>query len=140
MMTFCYYLQFKEQGIIDLYGNLREFVLSCFPDATELIYNTHALTSVYSVSDKLSDAFCHIPIYKAHLNLGFNYGSLLDDPMGLLTGTGKLIRHIPVADPKDYRNKHVKALIRSAIEFALDDIEIASQKAGKTISKIKRIN
>lgn len=79
-----------------------------------------------------------IPIYTNHLNLCFNKGTLVSDPHGLLTGTGNLIRHIPVKAPADYRNKKVKDLIKSAVDFAIKDMEKPSKAAGKTISKIKK--
>ena len=134
---FLYLLEFKEQKLIDLFKDLREFILEIYPDANELLYHTHALTSVFSISEKLSDAFCMLPIYTNHLNLGLNKGTLLNDPHKLLTGTGKLIRHVPIASIHDYRNKKVKDLIQSAVDFAIKDMEKPTHVVGKTISKIK---
>lgn len=91
---FQYLLDFKEQEVIDLFGDLRQYILELYPDSNELLYHTHALTAVFSISEKLGDAFCHIPVYSEHINLGFNKGTLLKDSNKLLTGTGKLIRHI----------------------------------------------
>ena len=108
------------------------------PECNELLYHTHALTSLYSVSEKMGDAFCMIPIYTAHLNLGFNKGALLDDPDQLLQGTGKLIRHIPIKSSTDFRNKNVKSLIKNAIEFAVSDISKPPKTTSQTISKIKK--
>jgi len=134
---FQYFLDFKEQPLIDLYTDLREYILSLHPDSVEICYHTHALTSVYSLSEKLSDAFCMLPIYSNHVNLGFNKGTLLDDPHQLLQGTGKLIRHIPVEKPADYQNEKVAAIVRSAIDLAITDQVKESKKKGITISKIK---
>jgi len=127
----------KEQALIELYTDLREFLLELHPDANELLYHTHALTSVYSISEKLGDAYCMIPIYTAHLNLGFNKGTLLKDPHKLLQGTGNLIRHIPITQPSDYRNAKVKALVKEAVAFAIADMDAPSKAKGRTISKIK---
>jgi hypothetical protein len=79
-----------------------------------------------------------IPIYTNHLNLGFNKGTLLKDPDELLTGTGNLIRHIPVKNPIDYRNPSVETLIKEAIEFAISDMDKPTKSFGMTISKIKK--
>lgn len=129
-------LELKEQSLIDLYHDLRAFILDIYPESNELLYHTHALTSVYVISEKLSDAFCMIPIYTNHLNLGFNKGTLLDDPHQLLTGTGKLIRHIAIEKTSDYRNEKVKELIKSAVAFAINDMDKPNKSFGKTISKI----
>jgi hypothetical protein len=133
---FLHFLKFKERNLIQLYKDLREFILEIHPESNELLYHTHALTSVYSISEKLSDAFCMIPIYTNHLNLGFNKGTLINDPGKLLMGTGKLIRHIPIEKPSDYRNTPVKELIKSAVELAINDMDKPSKSFGKTISKI----
>jgi hypothetical protein len=131
-------LEFKDQEIIDLFTDLREYILALYPDSNELVYHTHALTAVFSISDKLSDAFCMLPIYTNHLNLGFNKGTLLKDPNKLLTGTGNLIRHVDVKKTSDYRNPKVKALIQEAIEFANKDMDKPTKSIGQTISKIKK--
>jgi len=134
---FQHFLDFKEGSLIDLFTDLRSYLLEMHPEANELLYHTHALTSVLTISEKLADGFCMIPIYTSHLNLGFHKGSLLDDPHNLLQGTGKLIRHIPVKNKKDYRNPKVKKLIKAAIKFAIEDMDKPSTASGKTISKIK---
>ncbi len=131
------FLKWKEESLISLYIDLREFVLGLYPEANELLYHTHALTSVYSISDKLGDAYCMIPVYTGHLNLGFNKGTLLPDPQGLLKGTGTLIRHIPVTAPKDYRNDAVAQLVMDSIAQAKADMVKPSRYTGDTFSKIK---
>jgi hypothetical protein len=135
---FQFLLDFKSREVIDLFTDLRQYMLELHPDSNELLYHTHALTAVFSISDKLSDAFCMLPIYTNHMNLGFNKGTLLKDPDKLLTGTGNLIRHIPVKTPDDYRNPKVEALIQEAIEFACHDMDKPTKSVGKTISKIVR--
>jgi hypothetical protein len=130
-------LDFKSKELIELFRDLRSYILQIAPDSNELLYHTHALTAVFSISEKLSDAFCMIPIYSNHLNLGFNKGTLLKDPQKLLTGTGNLIRHIDIHAKADYRNPGVKALIQEAIQFAIRDMVKANKSKGQTISKIK---
>lgn len=135
---FLFLLGLKEKKIIDLFNDLRSFILEIHPNSNEMLYHTHALTAVFSISDKLADAFCMIPIYTNHLNLGFNKGTLLKDPDHLLTGTGNLIRHIPIGSPADYRNKKVKVLVKAAVDFAIKDMDKPSKMLGQTISKITK--
>jgi len=135
---FRHLLEFKDPELIGLFEDLRGFILEQYPDGNELLYHTHALTSVFGISEKLQDAFCMIPIYTNHLNLGFNKGTLLPDPKQLLTGTGNLIRHIPVKRPADYRNPAVKALVKAGITQAYKDMDKPTKSIGKTISKIKK--
>lgn len=134
---FQFILDLKSQEVIDLFSDARQYLLELAPDCNELVYHTHALTSVFSISDKLSDAFCMLPIYTNHVNLGFNKGALLNDPNKLLTGTGNLIRHIDIKTPSDYRNPEVTELIKEAIAFAIKDMDKPTKTTHKTISKIK---
>lgn len=127
----------KSDEVIDLFTDLRAFMLDVHPAANELLYHTHALTAVFSISEKLTDAYCMIPIYTNHMNLGFNKGTLLKDPNKLLTGTGNLIRHIPVTAPGDYRNAKVKTLVKAAVAYAISDMDTPSKSVGTTVSKIK---
>lgn len=133
---FHFYLAQKDQPLIALFRDLRDFILEIQPDSNELLYHTHALTAVFSLSDKLADAFVMLPIYAHHLNLGFNKGTLLPDPHRLLTGTGTLIRHIPIATPADYRNPKVEELVYAAIVQAQTDMKKPSKAVRMTISKI----
>ena len=135
---FQFFLDLKDQEVIELFSDLRQYILELYPGCNELVYLTHALTAVFSISEKLSDAFCMLPIYTNHLNLGFNKGTLLKDPNKLLTGTGNLIRHIDVKKSSDYRNPKVKALIQEAIDFAIKDMDKPTKSIGQTISKIKK--
>jgi hypothetical protein len=129
-------LMFKEKDLIELFTDLRSFVLDIYPDANELLYHTHALTAVFSISEKLGDAFCMLPIYTNHVNLGFNKGTLLHDPNDLLKGTGNLIRHVPVTKPSDYRNGPVKGLVEAAVKYAIADMDRPTKSVAQTISKI----
>ncbi len=131
-------LDLKDKVLIGLFKDARAFILEMYPEANELLYHTHALTSVFSISDKLSDAFCMLPVYTNHLNLGFNKGTLLNDPDKRLTGSGNLIRHLDIKAKTDYRNAAVKALIKEAIEFAIKDMNKPTTSIGKTISKINK--
>ena len=135
---FLFLLEFKEKELIRLFRDLRAFILNIHPDSNELLYHTHALTAVFSISDKLADAYCMIPIYTNHLNLGFNKGTLLNDPHHLLAGTGNLIRHIPIATTADFSGKKVKDLVKAAIDLAVRDMDKPTRFKGATISKIKK--
>jgi hypothetical protein len=131
-------LAYKNIELVELFSDLRQFILEIHPDSNELLYYTHALSTVFSVSERLSDAFCLLPIYTNHLNFGFSKGTLLKDPHKLLTGTGNLMRHIDVKKESDYRNPKVKALLEEAIDFAIKEMGKPSNANGLIISKIKK--
>lgn len=134
---FQHLLDFKSKELIALFADIRNYILEVCPGSYELLYHTHALTTVFGLSEKLADAFCTVPIYTNHLNLGFNKGTLLKDPHKLLTGSGNLMRHIDIKHPSDYRNAKVKALIIEAYKLAEKDMEKKFDGKGSVVSKIK---
>lgn len=134
---FLKHLNLKEQSLIDAYIDLRNFILKQCPNSNELLYHTHALTSLYSVSQKMNDGFCMIVIYTNHINLAFNKGTVITDPNKLLQGTGKWMRHIPIKSESDYNNPAVIELIKSARKLALEDTTAKTLEQGLVISKIK---
>ena len=119
-----------------LYREIRQLVLRVCPTCNELLYNTHALSSVYSLSSQLKHAFCHIPVYNNHINLGFNLGSDLDDPDGVLSGNGKKIRHISIHESSDLSNPAIARLLVDAVLLAESQLDGPPKIEAQVISKI----
>ena len=126
----------KPPALQSLYCKIRETVLSLYPQSNELLYNTHVPSSVYSVSDQLKHAFCHIAVYTNHINLGFNQGAALGDPAALLKGTGAKIRHIPISSAADLENPAISQLISAAVQRALAEIGGSPLEVRRLVSKI----
>src|SRR6266568_7905772 len=107
------YLEFLapfERRVIDLALAARALVLEEAPDACELIYDAYnAVATGYSFTGRPSDSFVHIAVYARWVNLGFNRGSELDDPAGMLQGSGRWIRHIRISGPDDLDNPAIRA-------------------------------
>jgi uncharacterized protein DUF1801 len=97
--------------------SLRDTVLQEAPEAAEFVYSGYVVGDVFTFTSP-GKAFCHIAAYEKHVNLGFNNGALLEDPHGLLAGTGKRIRHIRIASKQDLK-KPLPVYIRAAIAFAM---------------------
>lgn len=126
----------KSPALQSLYREIRALVLNTYPESNELLYHTHALSSVYSVSDKLKHAFCHIAIYTNHINLGFNKGTEIGDPAGLLRGTGAKIRHIPVSSATELQNPAMASLISEAVKHTLAETGGSALEVRRLVSKM----
>ena len=57
----------------------------------------------------------YIGVQKSHVNLGFYHGASLNDPGGLLEGTGKKLRHVKVRNVTEAENPALKGLVVEAI-------------------------
>ena len=80
----------------------------CGEDVRELI---HDGCPVACVGDA---AFGYVNVFRAHASVGFFYGAELVDPMGLLEGSGKRMRHVKLKPTADVRSAALGALIDAA--------------------------
>ena len=128
----------------DLALKLRDLVLAEMAPCYENIYDAYSAVAIgYGTSDRLRDGIFHIAVYSKHVNLGFNDGATLDDPKGILQGSGNRIRHITIKTPEDIKRPEVRAYIRRARKKALADArklgESAPRKPDGVISTVKAI-
>jgi hypothetical protein len=65
-----------------------ERMRECGADVRELLHDGHPAACVGDA------AFGYVDAFSAHASVGFFYGAALDDPAGLLEGTGKRMRHV----------------------------------------------
>jgi hypothetical protein len=108
-----------ESRIAELALATRKLVLEEAPDSTELIYDAYnAVATGYGFTGRPSECFIHIAVYAKWVNLGFHRGSELSDPRGILQGTGRLIRHIRIAELGDLEKPVVRAFVKQAIACA----------------------
>jgi hypothetical protein len=111
------FLEAYDPPIARLYFAARATVLDAAPDVNELIYDAYnAVTTAYSFTERLADAFCHVAAYRGYVNLGFNRGAGLPDPERILVGKGARIRHVRVSATKDLERPALRSLLRAAVE------------------------
>lgn len=99
------------EGPIELRSIARDWfeeIRGCGADIRELI---HDGCPVACAEDA---AFAYVNAFKAHVNVGFFYGALLEDPAGLMEGSGKRMRHVKLTPDREPNAKALRALIQAA--------------------------
>lgn len=96
---------------------LRKRILELVPDAVEKQHGGWKVIG-YSVDGSMKTSICAIAPHSEHVNLQFFDGVALEDPGGLLEGTGKRGRHVKCRSLDDVRSDQVVGLIRQAAELA----------------------
>src|ERR1700728_1241583 len=110
------FLSAYDQSIVELALAVRALMLEEAPSAIETIYDAYSAVAMgYSFTGRLKDGFCHIAVYTAHVNLGFNRGADLPDPQSVLQGSGKQVRHIKIQSLDDLEKPWLRRYIRAAI-------------------------
>ena len=85
-----------------------EVMRACGDDVRELLHDGHPTACVGDV------AFGYVNAFKAHVNVGFFRGAEIDDPEGLLEGTGKFMRHVKLKPQRDINAAALATLIETA--------------------------
>jgi hypothetical protein len=104
----------SDPRVRDLATRTRALIRDVVPDVVEVPWPRQRVVGYGVGPKKMSEHFCHITFHKNHVNLGFNYGSELPDPEGLLQGSGKLLRHAKITAPEDLSNPAVRQLVEVA--------------------------
>jgi len=89
-----------------------EVMRGCGDDVRELLHDGHPTACVNEA------AFAYVNVFTHHVNVGFFCGAELDDPQGLLLGTGKRMRHVKLSDV----HKVEPDMLRQMIERAYQDM------------------
>lgn len=92
---------------------LHEFLLTVEPTLTNSIKWKNLIYAKPGGKDQLA-----VVTHSAHLNLQFWRGVELDDPEGLLEGTGKSIRHVKFRSPEELTSR--QDAIRALVQHHLD--------------------
>lgn len=80
----------------------------CGPDVRDILHDGHPTACVGDA------AFAYVNRFKAHVNLGFFHGADLADPLNLLEGTGKRMRHVKLVPGLEPDARALSKLIEAA--------------------------
>jgi hypothetical protein len=92
-------------------AELQRLVRDTLPDATEIFY--HGALG-YGPTGSGFDRILYVAPQNDYVNLGFFYGIEVPDPIGLLEGTGKRMRHIKIRSVLAAQNPALVPMVREA--------------------------
>jgi hypothetical protein len=80
----------------------------CGDDVRELLHDGHPTACV------IDGAFAYVNAFTDHVNVGFFRGAELEDPAGLLEGSGKYMRHVKLRPGSDIDPVALRKLVATA--------------------------
>ena len=98
--------------VLQLADQLRTYVREAAPGCTETLHSGWKVIS-YGHRKK----FCAIAPHATWVNLQFHAGASLADDQGLLTGSGKSMRHVKISTASEI-DANLAALIQQASAFS----------------------
>jgi hypothetical protein len=102
------YVRHDNPALQELVEELRSFVKAVVP-GTKVTVNSWSVPTF-----EKNDPFCLYMVGKNHVTFGFHYGTSLEDPEGLLEGSGKNLRHVKLRTLEDLQKKGLKELVLAA--------------------------
>ena len=114
-------------------GTFDELLAGIEPDLAEIARRLRAIIRAVDVSSvetvrlgdnaatygvgpkKMTDGYAYIMPMRGYVNLGFYQGALLADPMRLLEGSGKGLRHVKIRSLAEANRSSVRALVTTAL-------------------------
>lgn len=105
----------SNTGIEELAAELNRLILAIFPNAviSEDIDNIG-----YGFGSGYKDLVFVISPFKDHVNLGIVNGASLDDPHCLMSGKGKVHRHVKLRDLEQVKAPEFRDLMLRAFQTA----------------------
>jgi hypothetical protein len=82
------WMRAQPSGLRELAQPWFERMRRCGDDVLELLHDGCPTVCVQDAP------FAYVAAFRAHVDVGFFHGAFLDDPAGLLEGTGKRMRHV----------------------------------------------
>ena len=101
-----------------------ELMRSCGSDMRECMHDGQLTACVGDA------AFAYVAAFKAHVNVGFFHGAEIEDPSGILVGTGKFMRHVKIVPTHDREAPALSKLIASAYSDMRERIDAESRNQG----------
>ncbi|MFN6977658.1 MAG: DUF1801 domain-containing protein, partial [Gemmobacter sp.] len=94
---------------------IRALAHALHPDGIETASTRERSVSWGLAGGKTAAWYAYMMPHRAHVNLGFFHGVDLPDPDGLLTGTGKRLRHVKITEPAQVATPAIRALLCAAL-------------------------
>ena len=80
----------------------------CGDDVRELMHDGCPVACVEDAP------FGYVNSFRSHVNVGFFYGAMLEDPAGMLAGSGKRMRHVKLKPGIEFDARRLRELIHAA--------------------------
>ncbi|MEE9376025.1 MAG: DUF1801 domain-containing protein [Rhizobiaceae bacterium] len=125
----------RSKLVKEIADDLRALIIGLHPETVEVPRKGEKAVSFGFGEKKMSEAYCYILPQTGYVNLGFYWGAEIDDPNGLLEGTGKKLRHVKIRDANTALSAKVAHLVYLAMEerkSGLGKLDKEKAKAAKS--------
>lgn len=132
------FLARHETATRSLAIGLRRIVLDTIAPCHEYVFKMRSkVVLLYGATSRvIADGICQIAVFRHHVTLVFPEGIDLEDPAGMLRGTGTTMRHLRVVASTDLDRPEIRSLLRQARSLASPG-EQASRGRPEVVTRFK---
>lgn len=102
------WLEQKPDALHQLARKWHSAIQNCGEDVSVIFHDNYPIGCVEDAP------FAYINVFTKHVNLGFFYGTNLPDPLGLLEGNGKRMRHIKLKPGEKLSEEYLSEILQHA--------------------------
>lgn len=113
--TFDELLVIAREPLRPIMSRLRETILEVHSEACETVRLGDRAATFGLGPRKMIEGYAYIMPHSEWVNLGFFRGALLDDPHGLLEGSGAKMRHVKIRSAADADRPEIRMLLAAAV-------------------------
>lgn len=113
--TFDDLLAIAKEPLRPIMSRLRETILAVHPEACETVRLGDRAATYGLGPRKMIDGYAYVMPQSEWVNLGFFQGASLNDPGGLLEGSGAKMRHVKVRSIADADRPEIRELVAAAV-------------------------
>jgi hypothetical protein len=113
-------LERHSDSVRELALAARALMFELYPASVEVVWVPQGNAGYGIGPKKMTQQFAWIVPATKHVALAIPFGASLDDPDGLLQGTGASVRNVRLSSPDDVRAPALRALLFRAIERVTD--------------------
>ncbi|WP_341996177.1 DUF1801 domain-containing protein [Microbacterium sp. LWH7-1.2] len=108
-------LEGRPDAVREIALAVRRLIFEVLPQTVEVVWPAQRSSGYGTGPKKNSEQFAWILAHAQHVALAFPYGAELDDPDGLLGGTGAKVRNVRVESLDAVARPELRALLERAI-------------------------
>lgn len=113
--TFDDLLAIAKEPLRPIMARLRETILAIHPEACETVRLGDRAATYGLGPRKMIDGYAYVMPHSEWVNLGFFQGASLNDPGGLLEGSGAKMRHVKIRSIADADRPEIRKLVAAAV-------------------------
>ncbi|WP_203581592.1 DUF1801 domain-containing protein [Microbacterium hibisci] len=108
-------LEGRSDEVREIALGARRLIFELLPQTVEVVWPAQRSSGYGTGPKKTTEQFAWILAHAAHVTLAFPYGAELDDPAGLLGGTGAKVRNVRLGSVGDVSRPELRVLLEQAM-------------------------